>query len=141
ERGWEAPIALGIVLLSRSTAKADEPGALCSNRIARLLSADRHERCLVPLRDPTLANEMRAHQSKTTCVAANANSWRVFVQLPARRLVSARDALQEHTIRLELQQSIMAAKAAVGLSQPPAHARRVAIPRLKIGRASCRESV
>src|SRR5258705_13329540 len=75
--------------------------------------------CLAPLRDSTLADQVRAPHSKTTCVATHADRPRDFTKLPARRLVSARGALQKYAIFLELQQGIVPGEATVALSQPP----------------------
>ena len=40
--------------------------------------------CLVPLRYSTLADEVWAHQSKTTCIATKSDPRRGFIELPAR---------------------------------------------------------
>src|SRR5262245_21741219 len=68
------------------------------------------------LRDTADTNQLRADQRMPARVTSRCYCRRRFVERPARRFPSARDALQEHPILLELQQVIVAVQPAEHLA-------------------------
>src|SRR3954452_2119288 len=78
--------------------------------------------CKFPLRDASCADELGAREPVVPRVATQRDGRRCFIELPARRLVSAGRASQEHSILLELQQGVVTMQAAIHLSQPIDHA-------------------
>src|SRR4029077_14461579 len=65
--------------------------------------------------------ELRSDQSQSPMVGGQDDGRSRFVQLPARRFVSARETFQEHTFLLELQHAVMAMKPAKCLSHAIQH--------------------
>ena len=60
--------------------------------------------CRGSLRDPARTDELRTHNGVAARITPHRHGRRRFVELPARRLVAARDAAQRHPLILEMQQ-------------------------------------